>query len=206
MVERDLARSAIAGTGAVAVQTAAEALFHRGGERLLSHAAKRALRGVVIESSAGALELATPTLLGRIARVVGDEAARELTRRGGRLLAGRAARSAAHEVLHVAVRAGGLALAFDAAFGINEGISRYRKGEATAREACVHAAKEAATGAFATAAGVALGAGLVAVTGPVSVPVMFAVGAGGSILAKVGIDRVVARREARPLALPAFAG
>lgn len=58
------------------------------------------------------------------------------------------------------------------------------------RGAATYVAKEAATGAIATGAGVLLGAGFVALTGAMAAPVVFAVGALGSIGMKKLLRRV----------------
>ena len=79
----------------------------------------------------------------------------------------------------------------DGAFATVESVVRVRAGTMDKNEAVSHVVKEAATGAAATGAGVLLGAGLVALTGGVAAPVVFAVGALGSIGAKRALRRWV---------------
>ena len=72
-----------------------------------------------------------------------------------------------------------------------EAIIAVRNGSTDKKSAVIHVAKEATTGAIATGAGVLLGAGLVALTGGIAAPVVFAVGALGSIGTKRLLRRVV---------------
>ena len=92
-----------------------------------------------------------------------------------------AARAAGKEILKGASKAAGLGLVIDGAVASVEAVVAVRSGSMDRKSAAEYVAKEAATGAVATGAGVLLGAGLVALTGGVAAPVVFAVGAIGSI-------------------------
>jgi hypothetical protein len=65
----------------------------------------------------------------------------------------------------------------------------------TQREAAVHVAREASTGAAATAAGTAAAALLVAVTGGIAAPAVFMVAATASLGAKMGLDAWLKARK-----------
>ena len=79
----------------------------------------------------------------------------------------------------------------DGAVASFEAIVAVRNGSSDKKTAVKHVAKEATTGAIARGAGVLLGAGLVALTGGIAAPVVFAVGALGSIGTKRLLRRLV---------------
>jgi hypothetical protein len=64
----------------------------------------------------------------------------------------------------------------------------------TRTEAAAYVAREATTGAAATAAGTASAALLVALTGGMAAPAVFVVAAATSVGAKAGMDAWIARR------------
>ncbi len=114
-------------------------------------------------------------------------AAREVARSVG----ANAVRVAGKELLKGAGKAAGIGFLFDGAVAGFEAVVAVRNGSSDRASAVKHVAKEATTGAVATGAGVLLGAGLVALTGGVAAPVVFAVGAIGSIGAKQLLRRVI---------------
>jgi hypothetical protein len=71
----------------------------------------------------------------------------------------------------------------------------------TRKQACVHTAIEAGTGAVSTATGVALVAGVIALTGALAAPTVLAIGAGGALATKLGLTRLL-RRGPAGAALP----
>ncbi|WP_437780571.1 hypothetical protein [Sorangium sp. So ce1097] len=213
----------IAGSGAVAVRGAAEALFSAAGKGLLDEGAREGLRRAMVENTTAVVDTFAPGLaLGpqatAAAKIIADQGgkqagalvAREAARQAGqaaladgasaaaaRALAREAMKTAGREVLKGAGKAAGIGFVIDGAFGAYEGVTAYRRGEMTRKGALTHAAQEASTGAVATGAGVLLAAGLVAVTGGAAAPVVFAVGAGGAIGAKQILRRLVSRASSK---------
>ncbi|MGD0528716.1 MAG: hypothetical protein ABSE49_26505, partial [Polyangiaceae bacterium] len=84
----------------------------------------------------------------------------------------------------------------DGGWATVEAVKGVRAGEMTQKQAAVHVAREAGTGALATAAGTATAALLVAVTGGIAAPALFAVAAVTSIGAKMGLDAWLRMRAA----------
>jgi hypothetical protein len=139
------------------------------------------------ESVAGAAASAAETVTSAaqaITRAIGGEAAP--------LIAREVTKTAAKEVLKGVGRAAGIGFVIDGVFGGVKAALAYKNGEMTRKEAAIHTGKEAATGALATGAGVALVAGLVAVTGAVTAPLAFVVAAGAAIGTKHGLRRLIA--------------
>lgn len=203
----------VAGAGAVAVKLSAEFLFEVGGRKILTESAKQTLRQAVAGTAKGMLDTALPGGLGELAHegvrklsmatealATSSVPARAITYVGGKA-SRRLALSATSNILKGATKAAGVGLVVDGVIGGIEATRAYRKGEMTKREAAAHVAKEAATGAVATGMGVAVAAGLVAVTGGLASPLVFAVGAGASMGAKrllrrwVGLSRICAEER-----------
>ncbi|WP_441289443.1 hypothetical protein ACSRUE_01355 [Sorangium sp. KYC3313] len=222
--QRNKILGSIAGSGAVAVRGAAEALFSAAGKGLLDEGTREGLKRVMVENTtavvdalAPGLSLGTQTTAKLIADQGGTQAAAIVAQAAGRHagqaaltdgvstavakgLAREAMRAAGREVLKGAGKAAGIGFVIEGAFGAYEGITAYQRGEMTRNEALAHAAQEASTGAVATGAGVLLAAGLVAVTGGAAAPLVFAVGAGGAIGAKQALRRLVDRVSSKVLA------
>lgn len=192
----EVARASIAGGEAVAVRAAAETLFEAGGKKVLSAGSQRFGREVLTRFTEKALAGA-PALLGRAARaatpVLGKESAKSVARE--------AAKAASKEIAKGAGRAAGLGLVLDGAIGAYEGVTAYREGTKTAREAVVHAGTEAGTGALASAGGVLAAAAMVALVGGLAAPVVFGIGAVTTVSLKLGMRRVLASPS--PSASPA---
>ena len=91
-------------------------------------------------------------------------------------------RGAARAILKGMGKAALGAFIVDGAIGAHESYYAYTRGEIDARQALLHIAKEACTGAASAAAGVGLATGLAALTGGVAVPVMALVAAGGTYI------------------------
>ncbi|MBS2016248.1 MAG: hypothetical protein JST00_25420 [Deltaproteobacteria bacterium] len=201
----DSLRAAIAGGQAARVLAASAALFEAGGKHLLSDATKSAVRTVAEKGAEKAIAMAAGPLfepvkaLGAkpvaLLRTSGGAIAKQSTRAVGKA----AARVAAKEVAKGAGRAAGIGFVIDGAVASIEAVSAVRNGSADRATAVRYVAVEATTGAIATGAGVLLGAGLVAVTGGLAAPVVFAVGALGSIGTKRLLKRLVNRDEAHEL-------
>lgn len=187
----DSLRAAIAGGEAARLLGAAMSLFDAGGKHLLSAGTQKAVREVAERGAKGAILLATGPVLesaaGMAKSLDGAKAALALgsrTSKGATLALGagkQAMRVASREILKGAGKAAGIGFVIDGAMASLEAVVAVRNGSSDKATAVKYVAKEATTGALATGAGVLLGATLVAVTGGVAAPVVFAVGAIGSI-------------------------
>lgn len=194
----DTLRGTLAGNAAVKVASSAMTLFEAGGKKLLSATTRAAIRSAAEKGTARALAVTTSPLLEVASAIPGVakpvEAAKSLAATSAegvtvRAATGQLARSAAREVLRGAGRAAAIGFVVDGAFAGVEAIAAVRNGSADRDAAVRHVAKEAASGAVATGAGVLVGAGLVALTGGIAAPVVFAASAAGSI----GVKRMVRR-------------
>lgn len=199
---RNLIVGAVAGQAAVHVQTAAVHLFEAGGKDVLAGAAQSTLRTAASGTAAQTVSTLAPALLVESAELLGPAIGHQLAATAGKVAAVTTAKAASRQILRTAVRVGGVGLVIDGVIGAAEGVLGYRKRELTARQACVHTATEAATGAVSTAAGVVLAAGVVALTGALAVPAVTAIGAGGALAAKLGLTRLL-RRKPETFAAPA---
>lgn len=172
-------RAVIAGGGAARVIESSVALFEAGGKLLLDEGTKRVIRTAAERGAESALAFATGPLLGPSAMLAKQPVA--LLTKAARRVGPLAARTAGKEVLKGAGKAAGIGLLIDGALAGVDAVSAVRNGSMDRRGAITYVAKEAATGAVSTGAGVLLGAGLVALTGGAAAPVVFAVGALGAI-------------------------
>lgn len=189
-------RASVAGSGAVRVASSALTLFHAGGRKILGTTAQAALRAAAERGAARAMSpvIEAATALPQLGRAGAKNAlatpgSAGLATTGARAVSGALARTAAREVLRGASRAAAIGFVVDGAIAGVEAVIAVRNGSAERDKALVHVAKEAASGAIATGAGVLVGAGLVAVTGGLATPVVFAASAAGSI----GVKRYVRR-------------
>ena len=187
-------RAIIAGGGAARVMASSVALFEAGGKLLLDEGVKSAIRRAAEHGAESALALAAGPLLGPTQMLMKKPIA--MLANGGkaaRAIGPVVARAAGKEILKGAGKAAGIGLVIDGAVAGVEAAVAMRSGSMDRKEAAKYVATEAATGAIATGAGVLLGAGLVALTGGVAAPVVFAVGALGSIGTKRILRRVTER-------------
>lgn len=179
-------KAAVAGGHAAKLIGSATAIFRAGGNKLLSEAARSTLRSAVEKGAERAIATATgallPAELSPMKLLAGGARATTAVVKGG-------ARVAAREIAKGAGKAAGIGFVLDGAVATVEGVVAVRAGTMDRNAAVKHVAKEATTGAVATGAGVLLATGLVAITGGVAAPVVFAVGALGSI----GVKRVLRR-------------
>jgi hypothetical protein len=206
-------RAAIAGGEAAKLILSSAVLFEAGGKHVLSDGAKRAVREVAERGATRAIALTTSPILasagelaakpvlamtakagaalglkaGRGASATANGAASAMAKGVGK----QAMRMAGKQVLKGAGKAAGIGFVLDGAVAGVEAIVALRNGSADRRTAAIHVAKEATTGALATGAGVLLGAGIVALTGGLATPVVFAVGAIGSIGTKRLLRRYI---------------
>lgn len=193
----DSLRAVIAGSGAARVIASSVALFEAGGRLVLREGTRSALRGAAERAAGSALAMAAGPLLGPAAALAKQPGVLVSKTAGAvRAVGPIAVRAAGKEILKGAGKAAGIGLAIDGAVASIEAAAALRSGAMDRRSAASYVAKEAATGAAATGAGVLLGAGLVVLTGGTAAPVVFAVGALGSIGAKKVLRRITrARRE-----------
>jgi hypothetical protein len=155
---------------------------------VLGEGTRRLVRDAAERGATKALAAAIPPVLSPAAAAASKHVA-EIAPRA--LATGsRAAGLAMKEVLRGTGKAAGIGFAIDGAVAGFEAIVAHRAGTMDGKEAARHVAKEASTGALATGAGVLVGAGLVAVTGGVAAPVVFAVSAASAIAAKRALRRV----------------
>ncbi len=194
-------RAAFAGVQAQAAGAAAEKLFRATGERWISLEIRRAVQGAVTKTADRVL--ATSPALGAAKAIVESDAVRALSGRvRARLPASLRATSpavlraaeagaaaAAKELAKNAGRAAGVGFVIDGAIAGFQGIAAVRRGEMEPIDAAKHAAREGAKGAFATAAGVVATGAVVAATGGLAAPVLFVIGAGTALGARVALDR-----------------
>lgn len=198
---RNLVMGAIAGQGALGVQHAAQALYEAGGKELLGTTLQAGVRRVCTRGAVDTITVLAPTLLiegaAEAAATAVPPVLRALT--VSATVTGQTARAAGAQILRGALRSGGVGLVIDGAIGAVTGALAYRRGTMTRKQACVHTAIEAGTGAVSTATGVALAAGVIALTGALAAPTVLAIGAGGALATKLGLGRLLHRA---PAALP----
>jgi hypothetical protein len=214
----DSLRAAIAGGEAARALSASAALFEAGGRHVLSEGAKRAVREVAERGASRAIAMTTGPILESAAQLASKPLLAMSSKAGAALgvksaaasgaanaskmvaagVGKQAMRMAGTQILKGAGKAAGIGFVLDGAIAGVEAVVAVRNGSTDKRSAAIHVAKEATTGAIATGAGVLLGAGLVALTGGIAAPVVFAVGALGSIGAKRLLRRVV-RSDQSPL-------
>ncbi len=192
----DALRSVVAGSAASHVITSSVALFEAGGKLVLDEGTRNVVRSAAEKGAESALAFAAGPLLGPATAMAKKPVALlASSAKAMRAVAPVAARTAGKEILKGAGKAAGIGFVIDGAVAGVEAVVAMRNGSMTKEKAGWYVAKEAATGAVATGAGVLLGAGLIALTGGVAAPVVFAVGALGSI----GTKRIL-RRFTQPAA------
>jgi len=199
--QRNLIMGTIAAQAALGTQAAAQALYESGGKDLLAGAVQHAVRRACTRSAVDVVNVLAPTLLldGVVGATAVPPALRQLT---ASTVAAGTARAAGGQVLRGAARVGGVGLLIDGAFGAFTGLRAYRRGTMTGKQAALHTVTEAGTGAVSSATGVALAAGVIALTGALAAPAVMAIGAGGALMTKLGLGRLLARK---PAATPATA-
>jgi hypothetical protein len=188
----DALRSAVAGTAGASLRDAAETLFEAGGRRVLPTAVQRAVRSTVEQEAAKLL--------------TGSGLLRQSASAAGRMVEGgngavratalQGVRAAGRQILRSVGSAAAMGALVDGGWATVHAVTRVRSGSMSQRDALVHVAQEAGTGAAATAAGTAAAALLVAITGGVAAPAVFMVAAAATLGAKVGLDALVRMRAA----------
>jgi hypothetical protein len=183
VTRRDALRGTVAGTQGRAARYAAQALFEAGGRGVLPAPVQSAVR-VAVEREASRV-LAAVGLLESGA----TSTARILEGGAVRSVAAQTARAAGRQILRSVGAAAGAGAMIDGGWALIHAVRAVRCGTMTRREGAAHVAREATTGAAATAAGATAAVLLVALTGGVAAPAVFLVGAAASVGAKAGLDR-----------------
>ncbi len=180
----DTLRAAVAGASATKILTSATMLFEAGGKYVLAAETRGLLKAAAERGATKALAAASP-LLARTPATMAPALPSAATGAARAVaVSGRAAAIAGREVLRGAGKAAGIGFAIDGAFAGIEALIAHREGKMDASQAARHVAREATTGAIATGAGVLAGATLVAVTGGIAAPVLYAVSAVSAIATK----------------------
>jgi len=204
----DSLRAAIAGGEAARLLASSATLFEAGGKLVLSEGVQRAVREVAARSAARAIAITTGPILESAASLAGKPLIAMSAKAGAALgvkssigasatgavakgIGKQAMRIAGKQVLKGAGKAAGIGFVLDGTIAGVEAIIAVRNGSSDRKTALKHVAKEATTGAIATATGVLLGASLVVLTGGIAAPVVFAVGALGSVGTKHLLRRFV---------------
>jgi hypothetical protein len=199
----DSLRAALAGGHAAKLIASSTAFFEAGGKLVLSAGTQRAVREIAERGATRAIALATGPVLESAAHLTSKPLAAVGARAGAATVVAtatnemakgigkQALRMAGKQVLKGAGKAAGIGFVLDGAVAGFESVIAVRNGSSDTKAAMKHVAKEATTGAIATGAGVLMGAGLVALTGGMAAPVVFAVGALGSIGTKRLLRRIV---------------
>jgi hypothetical protein len=186
----DALRGAIAGSAATSMRRAAVVLFEAGGRRLLPATVQHAVRSTVEREAArvlvgvGVLEQGAAT------------ATRLLDRGAVRTVAVHGTRAAGRQIARSMSAAAGMGALVDGGWALVQSMKRVRSGAMTQKDAALHVAREASTGAAATVAGTAAAVLLVTLTGGIATPALFFVGAAASAGAKIGLDAWLDARAA----------
>ena len=186
VTRRDALRGSVAGTQGHAARYAAQALFEAGGRAVLPAPVRSAVR-VAVEREASRVLAAVGLLESGATRPMLEGGA-------ARAAAVQTARVAGRQILRSVGAAAGAGAVIDGGWALVQAVRRVRRGSMTQREAVTHVAREATTGAAATAAGTTAAIVLVALTGGVAAPAVFLVGAATAVGAKAGLDRWLAAR------------
>jgi hypothetical protein len=187
----DALRGAVAGSGASSLREAAQTLFEAGGRTVLPAVVQRALRSTVEQeasrllSGVGVLQQSA-SAAGRVVEGSATSVVRATATQG--------VRAAGRQVLRSVGTAAAAGALVDGGWAAVQAITRVRAGSMSQKEAMMHVAQEAGTGAAATAAGTAAAALLVVMTGGVAAPALFMVAAVASLGAKMGLDALLRAR------------
>jgi hypothetical protein len=184
VTRRDAMRGAAAGTEAVAVRAAAQAMFEAGGHHVLPATVQNAVRSAVENEASRVLAVDA----GKRLLEAGASAGALTEGAAVRAVAGQTVQRAGRQLLRGVTAAAGAGALIDGGWALASAVRRMRAGKMTGRQAAVHVVREAGKGAAATAAGTAAAALLVALTGGVAAPAVFVVGGAASLGAKMGLD------------------
>jgi hypothetical protein len=189
ITRRDAVRGGVAGAQGVAARAAAHALFEAGGRALLPAPVQSAVR-VAVEREASRV------LAGVAVLESGATTSARLLEGGVARATAQTVRVASRQVLRSVGAAAGAGAVVDGGWALLKAIRNMRRGSMTQRQAVAYVAREASTGAVATAAGATAAVLLVALTGGVAAPAVLLVGAVASVGAKAGLDRWLDARDA----------
>src|SRR5579859_5376950 len=159
VTRRDALRGSVAGTQGHVARCAAQALFEGGGRSVLPAPMQSAVR-LAVEREASRVLAAVGLLEARATSQMLEGGA-------ARAVAVQTARAAGRQILRSVGAAAGAGAVIDGGWALIQAVRRVRRGAMTQREAVAHVAREATTGAAATAAGTTAAILLVALTGGV---------------------------------------
>ncbi len=183
VTRRDALRGSVAGAQGHGARCAAHALFEAGGRTILPAPVQSAVR-VAVEREASRVLAAVGVLESGT-----TSAARMLEGGSARAVAAQTARTAGRQILRSVGAAAGAGAVIDGGWALVQAVRGVRRGSMSHREAAAHVAREATTGAVATAAGATAAVFLVALTGGVAGPAVFSRHRRRSAGAKAGLDR-----------------
>lgn len=196
------ARAQVAGIEASTVHAAASYLHGKLAARWLPASLRFALRHL-LERRASLGVGAELTALTTASRSVAEEAAaRGAVRLVSRGTGATVATTAVRQIASGVGRASAAGFVIDGAVGSVEAYRAYRAGTMSRGEALRHAGVEGVTGAVACGAGVALAAGVVVATGGIAPVTVFALAAVSSTGVKLGLRKLVLRRNPKLPSVP----
>jgi hypothetical protein len=170
----------LVGEIASAVAEPGAALFEAGGRTILTESARESGREILEGGVRELLEKTAPTLAAKYFPNPGAAA-------GAKTAASMSATTALGRVASLAGRAGMIGGLVDGGFAAVRGAVAMSRGEMSGRDAGVLVLREAGTGAASSVVGVGITAAAVATLGPLALPVLFGLGALGSIGAKFAL-------------------
>jgi hypothetical protein len=179
---RDAARSALAGAQGVSTRAAANVLFEAGGHTILPATVQTAVRGAVEH------EATRWMLQAGIAGARGGAAPAVLENAAARVVAVTTVEAAGRQIVRALGVSAVVGAAIDGGWALVAATKRVREGTMSRRQAALHVVREAGTGAAAVALGAAASTTLVALTGGVAAPALFAFGAAAAFGAKAGLN------------------
>jgi hypothetical protein len=168
-------------------------MFEVGGRTVLPVALQQAVRSAVETEASRLLAVDAGK---RLLESSGAAAAGIVEEAAARTLAVQTVRGAARQLARGVAAAAGAGALIDGGWALIGAGRRLHAGTMSLRQAAVHVAHEAGTGAAATAAGTMAAALLVTLTGGVAAPAVFIVGATASLGIKMGLDAWLRARAA----------
>lgn len=190
----------VAGAGAVVVKGVAEEVLIAIGEDLFPAGLQASLKPIACEAGRQGATACASTLgveagvvatgtkvLAPAAKALGNRATQATTSLATRT-ATTASVSAGKAVLASAAGAGLVGGLIEAGLAAHDARKRYKAGEFDGAKAVAHVGKKAAIGAVAGAAGTALEAAAIMLTGGLTAPIVFGIGVTGSAGTKAFLD------------------
>jgi hypothetical protein len=165
----------------VSTRAAANVLFEAGGHSILPATVQSAVRGAVEHE-------ATRWMLQAGIAGARDGGPSVLESAAARAVAVTTVEAAGRQIVRALGVSAAVGAAIDGGWALVAATKRVHEGTMSRRQAAVHVAREAGTGAVAVAVGAAASTTLVALTGGVAAPALFAFGAAAAFGAKAGLN------------------